>query len=106
MARSKRGAEHRRFDVAPVSVRGFHQALQGIRAELDCAGVVEQIAVEVGDVVGPKESAAGHLVEQVAHHLVKPARVPELLLHNVGEEPIGKGRPASSAYRQKMIWLR
>ena len=85
--------ENRRLDVPPVPLARLAQPLQRGRAEfhrVDRPPInrLEQVAVEVGDLVGSGEPARGHLGEQAAYRPVKGRRISVVLRHDAREQPL------------------
>ena len=79
------GAEDGGVDIAPVLPDGLLQVEQGGAAQLDGVGMVEEIAIEVGDFAGAKVATIGHFGEEVVDHLVEGIGILVMSIDDIGE---------------------
>ena len=95
-ARSKRVSEDGGVDIAPILPDGLLQVEEGGAAQLDGFGMVEEIAVEMGDLIAPEKAARGHFGEEIGDDLVEGTGVFVMVIDDFGKESVGS-RSASSA---------
>ena len=86
----EQGAENGWLDVAPVFLCCLFEVVEGVQAKLHGVDRFEQVAVEMGHLVGSEEAAAGHLAEQVLRGLVEQHGIVKVLADDLGEKAVGQ----------------
>ena len=79
------GAEDGGVDIAPVLPDGLLQVEEGGAAQLDGFGMVEEIAVEMGDLIAPEKAARGHFGEEIGDDLVEGTGVFVMVIDDFGK---------------------